>query len=149
MLRSAVPLCILVSFFFKEIYISFRKTNYSLNILSDMERKGILEPLDEIDMFCLHYCFTHVYIFYNIIYYNNYRMQHFTKMTHSIFKLCPLFQIISNAVDTFREAWNLHAVRTEHYRTPKELYFLGLCELEDKAARQQEYYTELYQVYTL
>lgn len=32
----------------------------SMSIVSDLENQGSLDPKNELDLFCLHYCFLHI-----------------------------------------------------------------------------------------
>ena len=61
-----------------------------------MESEGILDPIDERDLFALHYVFL------------------------------PRIQ---RSLAGFRDGWNNHGIRTEHNRTPNQLFISGSLQL--------------------
>ena len=66
-----------------------------------MEDEGLLDPSDEIDLYCLHFIFI---------------------------------PRINQQLDVFRAAYCRHKLRTEHNRSPLQLWTMGLMNTEDATA---------------
>ena len=71
------------------------------HLLYSLEDEGLLDPLDEIDLFSLHFVFI---------------------------------PRLNQQLETFRAAYCRHRLRTEHNRTPLQLWTRGLLVTEDEAA---------------
>jgi hypothetical protein len=63
-----------------------------------MESEGILDPVNERDLYALHYVFL---------------------------------PRINKSLSDFREGWNNHSIRTEHNRTPHQLFAFGALQLQN------------------
>ena len=56
------------------------------------------------------------------------------------------FHLIQQDLDTFREAWNLHKIRTANNMSPQQLFIAGLDNLARYAAEKGMIFTEPIQV---
>ena len=71
------------------------------NLFRSLEAEGNLDPLNEVDMYCLHYVFA---------------------------------RPINEALQSFIEGWNNHAVSTESNQTPNQLLIASLLEQEESSS---------------
>lgn len=76
-------------------------TGHLYHLFYSMEESGLLDPIDEIDLFALHFVFL---------------------------------PRINQQLKSFKEAYSRHKLRTEHNRTPLQLWTRGLLETEDLTA---------------
>lgn len=76
-------------------------TAHLYNMFYSMEDEGLLDPVDEVDLFALHFVFL---------------------------------PRINRQLGSFKEAYCRHKLRTEHHRTPLQLWLRGIAATEDSAA---------------
>lgn len=76
-------------------------TGQLYHLFYSMEDEGLLDPIDEVDLFALHFVFL---------------------------------PRINEQLDSFREAYCRHKLRTEHNHTPLQLWTRGLLTTQDSAA---------------
>ncbi len=76
------------------------------NLFYDLEDEGLLDPSDEIDLFCLHFVFL---------------------------------PRINQLLESFRAAYRRHKLRTEHSRSPMQLWISGIMTTSDVTACVLQY----------
>lgn len=76
-------------------------TGHLYHLFYSMEEGGLLDPIDDIDLFALHFVFL---------------------------------PRINQQLESFKVAYSRHKLRTEHNRTPLQLWTRGLLETEDLTA---------------
>jgi hypothetical protein len=58
------------------------------------------------------------------------------------------YDLIQRSLQAFKNAWNCHPIRTEHHKSPMELYILGINQLREdrEQGKLDGQVTELIQV---
>ena len=79
-----------------------------------MESQGTLDPVNERDLYALHYVFL---------------------------------PRINQSLRSFQEGWNHHGIRTEHHRTPNQLFTFGALHLQQSGLAALDFFEQVSEDY--
>ena len=90
----------------------WRDMHRCITVLYFMESQGSLDPVNERDLYALHF------VFY-----------------------------INQSLCAFQEGWNHHGIRTEHHRTPYELFTFGALQLQQSGLAALDLFEQVLEDY--